>query len=83
MTDTVTRRAADAEVWETGETDLQTARISEESGVNKHYDLEDTAQLDVVLSELIGLIRDGTLPPDVLTARVMVRASGTDEPVSS
>ncbi len=54
-------------VWETGETDLQTARIAEESGVNKHYDLEDSAQLDVVLSELIGLIRDGTVPPDAVT----------------
>jgi len=54
-------------VWETGETELQTARTSEASGVNKHYDLEDAAQLDVVLSELIGLIRDGTVPPDAFT----------------
>jgi hypothetical protein len=54
-------------VWETGETDLLTARTSEDSGVNKHYDLEDTAQLNVVLSELIGLIRDGTVPPGAFT----------------
>jgi hypothetical protein len=54
-------------VWETGETELQTARTSEDSRVNKHYDLEDAAQLDVVLSELIGLIRDGTVPPDAFT----------------
>jgi hypothetical protein len=54
-------------IWETGETDLLTARTSEDSGVNKHYDLEDTAQLDVVLSELIKLIRDGTVPPDAFT----------------
>jgi hypothetical protein len=47
-------------IWDTGETDLLTARTSEDSGVNKHYDLEDAAQLDVVLSELIGLIPDGT-----------------------
>lgn len=52
------------DVWETGETDLLTARISGDSGVNKHYDLEEAAELDVVLSELIGLIRDGTVPPD-------------------
>jgi hypothetical protein len=57
----------DISVWETGETDLLTSRISEDSGVNKHYDLEDAAQLDVVLSELIGLIRDGTVPPDAFT----------------
>jgi hypothetical protein len=54
-------------VWETGETDLLTARTSGDSGVNKHYDLEDAAQLDVVLSELIGLIRDGTVPPNAFT----------------
>jgi hypothetical protein len=54
-------------VWETGETDLLTARISEDSGVNKHYDLQDAVHLDVVLSELIGLIRDGTVPPDAFT----------------
>jgi hypothetical protein len=36
-------------------------------GVISHYDLEDAAQLDVVLSELIGLIRDGTVPPDAFT----------------
>ena len=54
-------------VWETGETDLLTARTSQGSGVNKHYDLQGAAQLDVVLSELIGLIRDGTVPPDAVT----------------
>lgn len=43
-------------VCETGETDLLTARTSEDSGVNKHYDLDDAAQLDVGLSELIRLI---------------------------
>jgi hypothetical protein len=60
-------RIGEISVWETGETDLQTACISEESGVNKHYDLEDSAQPDVVLSQLTGLIRDGTLPPDAVT----------------
>jgi len=54
-------------VWETGETDLMTARTSENSGVNKHYDFEDAVQLDVVLSELIELIRDGTVPTDAVT----------------
>lgn len=54
-------------VWETGETELQTIRISEDLRVNKHYELEDAAQLDVVLSELIGLIRDGVVPPGAVT----------------
>jgi hypothetical protein len=53
--------------WETGETELQTPRTSEDSGVNKHHDLEDAAQLDVVLSELTGLIRNGTIPTDAVT----------------
>jgi hypothetical protein len=60
-------RIGDIDVWETGETDPLTARISEDPGANKHYDLEDAAELDVVLSELIGLIRDGTVPPDAFT----------------
>jgi hypothetical protein len=54
-------------IWETGETELETMRTTEDSGVNKHYDLEDAAQLDVVLSELIGLLRDGTIPPNSFT----------------
>lgn len=54
-------------IWETGETEFLTARISEDSGVNKHYGLEDAAQFDVVLSALIKLIRDGTVPPDAFT----------------
>ena len=54
-------------IWETGETELETMRTTEDSGVNKHYDLEDAAQLDVVLSELIGLLRDGTIPPNAFT----------------
>ena len=54
-------------VWETGETDLLTARTFGDSGAHKHYDFGDAAQLDVVLSELIGLIRDGTVPPDAFT----------------
>jgi hypothetical protein len=36
-------------------------------GVNKRYDLADPAELEDVLSELVGLIRDGTLPPDTFT----------------
>lgn len=54
-------------VWETGETELQMARTSEDSGINKHYGFEDAVQLDIVLSELIGLLRDGTVPPDAVT----------------
>jgi hypothetical protein len=44
-------------------------RTSDGSGVNKHYDLADAAELEDVLSELIGLIRDGALPPDAVTYR--------------
>jgi len=51
----------------TGETDLETVRISDGRGVNLHYDLADAADVEDVLSELIGLIRDGALPPDAFT----------------
>jgi hypothetical protein len=48
-------------------------RTAEDSGVNKHYDLEDAAQLDVVLSDLIGLLRDGTRP----VGRIYIRETVT------
>jgi hypothetical protein len=54
-------------VWVTGETDLETVRISDGRGVNLNYDLADAADVEDVLSELVGLIRDGTLPPDAFT----------------
>ena len=57
----------DISVWATGETELVTVRTSDRSGVNKHYDLVDAADLEDVLSELIGLIRDGALPTDAVT----------------
>jgi hypothetical protein len=56
-------------VWATGETELGAVRTSDGSGVNKHYDLADAAELEDVLLELIGLIRDGALPPDAVTYR--------------
>lgn len=54
-------------VWDTGETELSVARVCEDVVVNKHYDLEDAAQLDTVLSELIGLARDGNVPQGAFT----------------
>jgi hypothetical protein len=51
----------------TGETDLEAVRISDGRGVNLNYDLADAADVEDVLSELIGLIRDGALPPDAFT----------------
>jgi hypothetical protein len=56
-------------VWATGETELGAVRTSDGSDINKHYDLAYAAELEDVLSELIGLIRDGALPPDAVTYR--------------
>jgi hypothetical protein len=38
-----------------------------DSGVDKHYDLEDVTRLDAALSELIGRILDATALPDAVT----------------
>ena len=55
-------------VWETGELDLDAVRKSDSWLVAKHYDLEDVAELDEVLAELIGLVRDGRVPSDAFTS---------------
>jgi len=43
------------------------AEISDGRSVNLNYDLADAADVEDVLSELIGLIRDGALSPDAST----------------
>jgi hypothetical protein len=54
-------------VWATGETELETVRTTGGSGVNKHYDLTTPVEVEAVLSDLIGLVRDGVVPPNAFT----------------
>jgi hypothetical protein len=57
-------------IWATGETELETVRTEDGSGVNKHYDLIERAGVDEVLSDLVRLLRDGAIPPDAVTYEV-------------
>jgi len=54
-------------IWATGETELETFRTGDSYGVNKLYDLIDEAQVEEVLTDLIGLLRDGVVPLDAFT----------------
>lgn len=51
-------------IWETGETDLGTLRLRDQQVINKHYDLVTGADLDVVIDEVLKLLRDGEIPGD-------------------
>lgn len=58
---------ASVTVWETGELELDAARIADSWTVAKHYDLEAVAQLDEVFAELLALVRDGTVPGNAVS----------------
>lgn len=55
---------AEITVWDTGETELETVRLRDDQIINKHYDLGTIGDLDTMIDELLGLIRDGDTPPD-------------------
>ena len=57
---------AEISVWDTGETELEAVHLRDEQIINKHYDLAAIADLDTVIDELLGLLRDGDPPPDPL-----------------
>lgn len=50
--------------WEMGETDLGTLRLRDQQVINKHYDLVTSADLDMVIDEVLRLLRDGEIPSD-------------------
>ncbi|MCO8274278.1 hypothetical protein M1L60_27125 [Actinoplanes sp. TRM 88003] len=51
-------------VWTSGETELETLRLSDDRMVEKHYDLAEPRDLAVVVDELIGLLTRDTIPAD-------------------
>lgn len=51
-------------IWETGETDLGTCRLHDRKVINKHYELVTSADLNVVIDEVLKLLRDGQIPSD-------------------
>lgn len=54
-------------VWETGELELDAARVADGLLVAKHYDVVGDG-LDAVLAELIALVRDDALPSGATTS---------------
>jgi hypothetical protein len=57
-------------LWTTGESELESIRLSDGRVVNKHYDLGSASDLGTVLADLIALIRDGAAPADAVIAYV-------------
>lgn len=52
-------------VWETGELELEAARVEDGWLIVKHYEL-DIDSLDVALTELTALVRDEARPPGAM-----------------
>lgn len=50
-------------IWESGELELETVRLGDRQAINKHYELTAGADLDVVIDELVSLLRDGKIRP--------------------
>jgi hypothetical protein len=53
---------AEITIWVTGETDMDTVRLTDDRVVNKHYDLTGLGDLEVLLDELVALIVDDRVP---------------------
>jgi hypothetical protein len=57
-------------VWITGEAELVTVRLADGWNVNKHYDLVSSTDLEIALDELVGLVTEGSVPDEAVTAHV-------------
>jgi hypothetical protein len=53
---------AEVLIWATGQTELGTLRLRDQKVINKHYDLMTSADLDMVIDEVLRLLRDGHIP---------------------
>lgn len=56
-------------IWITGETELETVRLTDDRMVNKHYDLTTLDDLEVLLDELVALLVDDRIPAAAVVAR--------------
>jgi hypothetical protein len=57
---------AQISAWETGEAEVETVRTTDGRFVNKHHEVASVADLDVLLTELIALVRDGAIPSEAV-----------------
>ncbi|GLZ00022.1 hypothetical protein Acsp02_72740 [Actinoplanes sp. NBRC 103695] len=53
-------------IWNTGEADLSTVRLTDDRVVNKTYGLAGLEDLNGLLDELVRLLTDDELPPAAL-----------------
>ncbi|MET3425293.1 hypothetical protein BJ973_004505 [Actinoplanes tereljensis] len=53
-------------IWSSGEAELATLRLTDDRGVNKHYDLADREDLDGLFDELVRLLVDDEVPAAAL-----------------
>jgi hypothetical protein len=56
-------------IWSSGEAELATMRLADDTTVNKHYDLFGQDELEALLDELIGLLVHDQVPDAAVVAR--------------
>jgi hypothetical protein len=56
-------------IWSTGEAELETVRLTDDRMVNKHYDLTGSADLDVLMADLVVLLVEDRVPSSAVVAR--------------
>jgi len=62
--------SAELAIWDTGEAELTTIRLSDGRMVNKHYDLAGGADLERLLDELVALLEDARVPDAAVVAHL-------------
>lgn len=61
---------AEIMIWVTGEAEMATIRRTDGMTVNKHYELADRDELEVLLDELLDLVVDDRIPGAAIVAPV-------------
>jgi hypothetical protein len=57
-------------IWNSGEAELETIRLTDDRIVNKHYDLTSRDDLSVLLDELVRLLVQDQVPDAAVTSHV-------------
>jgi len=57
-------------VWETGEAEFGTIRVTDGRIVNKHYDVAGADDLQLLLDELVLLLANDRIPPSAVVAQL-------------
>jgi hypothetical protein len=57
-------------VWDTGEAEVGTIRVTDGRIVNKHYDLASADDLELLLDELVLLLANDRIPASAVVAKL-------------